>query len=38
MEEYKRANSRPAGVQAPFKPQTTECYDQGDGTEMCFTR
>ncbi|MEM5518551.1 hypothetical protein WNY37_16455 [Henriciella sp. AS95] len=38
MEEYKRQQGLSSGVQAPFKRQTTECYDQGDGTEKCFTR
>lgn len=38
MEEYKRQQGLSSGVQAPFKRTTTECYDQGDGTEKCFTR
>ncbi len=38
MEEYKRQQGISSGVATPFKRKTTECYDQGDGTEKCFTR
>ncbi|WP_084420132.1 hypothetical protein [Henriciella litoralis] len=38
MEEYKRQQSLSSGVRPPFRRKTTECYDQGDGTEKCFTR
>lgn len=38
LEAYRRQQGLSSGVDTPFKRTTTECYDQGDGTEKCFTR